>query len=73
MSYILMLEILIEFFLSRYIVTSSVADPNPDPSDPNVFGPPGSRSGSDSLVWIRIWILLSPIKNSKKNLDSNAL
>jgi hypothetical protein len=27
---------------------SSVADPNPDPSDPCVFGPPGSGSGSSS-------------------------
>jgi hypothetical protein len=26
------------------IVLSSVADPNPDPSDPYVFGPPGSGS-----------------------------
>jgi hypothetical protein len=25
-----------------------VADPNPDPPDPHVFGPPGSRSGSIS-------------------------
>ncbi len=30
------------------IVVSSVADPNPDPSDPYVFGPPGSGSGSNS-------------------------
>jgi hypothetical protein len=31
-------------------VVSNVADPNPDldPSDPNIFGPPGSRSGSIS-------------------------
>ncbi len=33
---------------------SSVPDPNPDPPDPHVFGPPGSGSGSIS----------------KKNLDS---
>ena len=26
----------------------SVADPNPDPPDPRVFGPPGSGSGSIS-------------------------
>jgi hypothetical protein len=53
---------------------SSVADPNPDPPDPRVFGPPGSGSGSTSQrydpdpLWIRI--LLSSCKNSKKNLDS---
>jgi hypothetical protein len=41
----------------RNRVKTSVADP--DPSDPNVFGPPGSGS-----------ILLSPSKISKKNLDS---
>jgi hypothetical protein len=44
-------------------------------ADPHVFGPPGSGSGSISQeVWIRlrirIWILLSPSKNNKKNLDS---
>ncbi len=53
-------------------------DPNPDP-DPPVFGPPGSGSGFTSqrygsgsgvLLWIRIRILLSSCKNSKKNLDS---
>jgi hypothetical protein len=27
---------------------NSVADPNPDPPDPHVFGPPGSGSGSIS-------------------------
>ncbi len=26
----------------RKIVKSSVADPDPDPPDPHVFGPPGS-------------------------------
>jgi hypothetical protein len=30
-----------------YILTSVAdPDPNPDPPDPHVFGPPGSRSGS---------------------------
>jgi hypothetical protein len=27
-------------------VSDSVADPNPDPPNPRVFGPPGSGSGS---------------------------
>jgi hypothetical protein len=44
----------------------SVADPNPDPSDPHVFGLPGSGSGSSS----QSRILLSSSKNSEKNLDS---
>jgi hypothetical protein len=52
------------------IHSSSVANPNPDPSDPYVFGPPGSGSGSISQVWIGIWILLSSSKNGKKNPDS---
>jgi hypothetical protein len=43
---------------------SSVTDP-----DPEVFGPPGSGSGSISQrLWIRI-LLVSSTKNSKKNLD----
>ena len=53
---------------------SSVADPDPDPPDPQVFGPPGSRSGSrsgsTSQKEVRIRILLSSCKNNKKNLDS---
>ncbi len=28
------------------VLVSSVTDPNPDPPDPHVFGPPGSRSTS---------------------------
>jgi hypothetical protein len=43
---------------------NSVADP-----DPHVFGPPGSGSIS-AEAWIRIRVLLSSSKNSKKNLDS---
>ncbi len=36
------------FLAKDPILVSSVADPdsNPDPSDPYVFGPPGSGSGS---------------------------
>ncbi len=47
-------------------LSSSVAD-----SDPHVFGPPGSGSESTSqrYLWIRLRILLSLSKNSKKNLD----
>ncbi len=43
-------------------LSGSVADqdPNPDPSDPCVFGPPGSGSGS----------FYHQAKNYKKNLDS---
>ncbi len=29
----------------RILLSSSVADPNPDPPDPRIFGPPGSGSG----------------------------
>ncbi len=50
---------------------TSVADPNPDPSNPYVFGPPGSGSISQQVqygIWIRI--LLSSSKNRKKNLAS---
>ncbi len=32
----------------RRNLVSSVADPDPDPKDPYVFGPPGSESGSIS-------------------------
>jgi hypothetical protein len=53
---------------------------DPDPPDPHVFGPPGSGSDPpvtdmdpDSLIWIRIRILLSSSKNSKKSLDSYCL
>jgi hypothetical protein len=52
------------------LVQCSVADPNPDPSDPYVFGPPGSGSGSEVWIRIRIQILLLPSKNSEKNHDS---
>jgi hypothetical protein len=53
-------------------IKSSVADPNPDPPDPHVFGPPGSGSTSQIRIRILLWIriLLSSCKNSKKNLDS---
>jgi hypothetical protein len=30
-----------------YTDGTSVADPAPDPADPNVFGPPGSVRGTD--------------------------
>jgi hypothetical protein len=35
------------------LITGSVADrdPSPDPSDPYVFGPPGSGSGSSSQMY----------------------
>ncbi len=50
---------------------SRVVDQHLDPPDQRVFGPPGS--GSISKVWIqlliRIWILLTRSKNSKKTLD----
>ncbi len=49
-----------------YISLGSVADPNPDPTDTHVFGPPGSGSISHRY---RIRILLSLSKNSKKTLD----
>ncbi len=32
------------FFFAFSILQGSVADPNPDPPDPHVFGPPGSGS-----------------------------
>ncbi len=32
-----------------YTAWASVADPNPDPPDPYVFGPPGSGSQSISM------------------------
>jgi hypothetical protein len=31
------------------MLNGSVPDPNPDPSDPRVFWPPGSGSGSGSF------------------------
>ncbi len=34
-----------------FIVIDSVADPDPDPPDPHVFGPPGSWSGSISQMY----------------------
>jgi hypothetical protein len=43
-------------------------DRDADPSDPYVFGPPGSRSGS--IIQRYGSALLSSYKNSKKNLDS---
>ncbi len=58
--------------------TTSVGDPDqnpdPDPTDPHIFGPPGSgsisqRYGIRIRLLIRIRNLLS-CKNSKKNLDS---
>ncbi len=48
-------------------VLPSVPDPNPDPPDPHVFGPPGS--GSISELWIRIRIFLSLSKYSEKDID----
>ncbi len=45
------LPVLLGNRLNKFIIhLTSVADsdPNPDPSDPNVFGPPGFRSGSIS-------------------------
>jgi hypothetical protein len=90
MGNICMLLFQINLFFS--IIKSSVADPdpNPDPLDSHVFGPPGygsgytsqrygsgsgscSGSGSGSTCFwpsrIRIRIILSSCKNSKKNLD----
>jgi hypothetical protein len=58
------------------MVPTNVADPNPDPPDPRVLGLPDPDPlvrGMDpdpDLLWIRIRILLSSWKNSKKNLDS---
>jgi hypothetical protein len=49
------------------MVTNSVQDP--DPPDPHVFGPPGSRSTSQRYG-SELRILLSSCKNSKKILDS---
>jgi hypothetical protein len=37
-----------EFWFQFSIHRGSVADPNPDPLDPHVFGPSGSGSGSNS-------------------------
>jgi hypothetical protein len=47
---------------NQQYIGCSVADPdpNPDPLDPHVLGPPGSESGS----------FYHSIKNCKKNLDS---
>jgi hypothetical protein len=48
----------------------SAPDPNPDPPDPR-FGPSRIRIHySEVWIRIRIQILLSSSKNSKKNLDS---
>jgi hypothetical protein len=44
---------------------TSVADPNPDPPDPHVFGPPGSGSTSQ-----RYGSFYHHAKIVKKNLDS---
>ncbi len=43
--------------------------PDPDPSDPLVFGPPGS--GSVIICMVRIWILPSISKKIEKNFDFN--
>jgi hypothetical protein len=69
----------IPLYQQKLIVGGSVADPNPDPPDPHVFGRPGSGStisqrygsGSGSCSGIRIRILLSLSKYStgKKNID----
>jgi hypothetical protein len=56
-----------QHWVGTNIEISSVADP--DPPDPNVFGPPGSGSGSISQRY-GSWILLSTSKKRKKNLDS---
>ncbi len=65
---------------SFWCLHNRVADP--DLPDPHFFGPPGSGSGSISQrygsgsgsgsgsFYHRIWILPSPSKKSKKNLDS---
>ncbi len=50
------------------ILSISVANPNPDPSDPYVFGLPKSGSGSISQRYGSG--SLSPSRKSKKNLDS---
>ncbi len=53
----------------------SVADPNTDPPDPPVYGPPGSgstsqRYGSGSGSCSGSGSVLLSCKNSNKNLDS---
>jgi hypothetical protein len=57
------------------VLWSSVADPdpNPDPSDPYVFEPPRSGSGSISQRYGSGSGYRSPSKKSKKNLDSYCL
>ncbi len=65
----------VKYAAAYAFLLSSVADPdpNPDPPDPHVFGPPGSEFGSGSTGSTCFWasrILLSLCKNSKKNLNS---
>jgi hypothetical protein len=65
------------------LVWSSVSDPNPDPPDPHVFGPPGPfyhqakivKKNFDSLCFVTSFGLL-PLKNyvnvpSKSNNQKN--
>jgi hypothetical protein len=57
-------------FLPAFLV-GSVADPDPDPKDPHVFGPPGSGSGSTSQRYgSGSGSFLPSCKTRKKNLDS---
>jgi hypothetical protein len=58
----------------------SVEDPEPDPQDPHLFGPPGSGSGSyQSDVWIRILpffhkgVERTEIKRAKSNFNTKSL
>jgi hypothetical protein len=45
-------------------------DPDPDPQDQYVFGPPGSADPDLLVRASEVRILLSFSKNSEKNLDS---
>ncbi len=56
-----------DFHTTKNSPPPNVADPNPDPSDPYFFGPPGSGSGSISQRHPGPSIIQ---QKCKKNIDS---
>jgi hypothetical protein len=71
--YLIIFKKLKHFFKESWSGSSkaktSVADPNPDPPDPHVFGPPGSGSFRQRYVF-GSGSFYHQAKENKKNLDS---
>ncbi len=62
----LFFTLVVTLHITMQTLLTSVADPGPDPSDPQVFGPPGSKSGSITYLGILVsWRSMMKIAGSE--------